>query len=125
MKRRSLSAPYRLPGERIDYVGITLGGSHHYRVVPLMPDMSWLGEPLSARMAQRYETARVIAHESAVRIERAELCRQADDLARELDCYDGTRREAMRAQLNALHERLGARCNCDSGFATREALELR
>lgn len=79
---------------------ITVGGSQHYRVVPYMPDMAWLGAPPSDRMAARYEVHRGIV----LRQHRQELLTEQDALAAELDAGAmGTRRTAIVQRINELH----------------------
>ncbi len=97
---------------KLDRIGITVGGSHHYRVTPLMPDMSWLGEPPSSAAAGLYERRREGLHLAAVAAERAELERRAVDIATSLDGYSAKRRQRLAAELNEIHRQLRAPCAC-------------
>lgn len=63
---------------------ITVGGAHHYRVVPRMPDMSWLGAPPSEHMSARYEAQRQMVIERT----RAESQRRLVELARAVQAVD-------------------------------------
>ena len=47
---------------------VTTDGGIHRRVIPYMPDMSWLGPPPTERQALRYEVTRaaVLARQNAL-----------------------------------------------------------
>lgn len=91
---------------------ITVGGSHHYTVTPYMPDMSWLGEPPSSRMAARYEVSRRTAHRAALTAERSKIQAALDAEAKNF-VETPHQRQRQTARINELQAQLSTCCECD------------
>ena len=96
---------------------VTVGTSAYRRCVPYMPDMSWLGEPPTKAIADRYEVARVIRHRAAIAqdlVKREKLEAKALEISR--TWTENPKQKARVAEkLNAINAKIAGlgSCKCD------------